>query len=216
MSLFSRRVLLVEDDRLLCSSLAESLRTYGLDTQCAENAKQAKRLLASFDPDVVICDIDLGQGPTGIDLITVVRRQRPDVVAILLSKHPDSISAGYSASDIPEGVAYLRKSLVHDAQALVEAIDQAAREQTTPLRHDKTPSSVLDSLTKTQKDVLRLMALGLSNQEISNRRGVSVSAVEQRIAEINRKLGITADGTTVPRVLAIREYISAAGVPKRS
>jgi DNA-binding NarL/FixJ family response regulator len=59
------------------------------------------------------------------------------------------------------------------------------------------------------------MALGLSNLEISNRRGVSVSAVEQRIAEINRKLGITSDGTTVPRVLAIREYITAAGVPKR-
>jgi DNA-binding NarL/FixJ family response regulator len=215
MTTFSRRVLLVEDDRLLCSSLAESLCAHGLDTKCAENAKEAKRLLASFDPDVVICDIDLGSGPTGIDFITVVRRQRPDVVAILLSKHPDSVSAGYSATDIPEGVAYLRKSLVHDATALVEAIDQAAREQTAPLRHDKTPSTVLDSLTKTQRDVLRLMALGLSNLEISNRRGVSVSAVEQRIAEINRKLGITSDGTTVPRVLAIREYITAAGVPKR-
>jgi len=211
---FRRRVLLVEDDRLLCSSLAEALAASGFEPRCAFSAKEAKKQLALFDPDVVVCDVDLGSGPTGIDLIAVVRRQRPGIVAILLTKHPDSVSAGYDVSDIPDGVTYLRKSLVHDAKALVEAIDQAAKEHAPPLRHDQTPSSVLDSLTKTQRDVLRMMALGLSNQEISTRRGVSVSAVEQRIAEINRKLGITSNGTTVPRVLAIREYITAAGVPK--
>jgi DNA-binding NarL/FixJ family response regulator len=216
MSLFTRRVLLVDDDRLLCSSLAQALTGYGFDPLCAFSAKEAKKQLVAFDPDVVICDIDLGSGPTGIDLINVLRRQRPTVVAMLLSKHPDSVSAGYTTSDIPDGVAYLRKSLVHDTKALVEAIDQAAKEHAAPLRHDKTPSSILDSLTRTQRDVLRLMALGLSNQEISKQRGVSLSAVEQRITEINRQLGITPDGTTVPRVLAIREYITAAGVPKRS
>lgn len=212
---FSRRVLLVEDDRLLCTTLAEALGNYGIVGRCAFSAKDAKKQLVDFDPDVVVVDIDLGFGPTGIDFISVVRRQRPDVVAILLSKHPDSISAGYQASDIPEGVAYLRKSLVHDAKALVDAIDEAARGHNPPPRHDRAKNSALDQLTKTQRDVLRLMALGLSNQEISKRRGVSVSAVEQRITEINRVLGIAQDGTSVPRVLAVREYIAAAGVPTR-
>jgi len=212
---FARRILLVEDDRLLCSSLSDALKGHGFDPRCAYSAAEAKKQLKAFDPDVVVCDIDLGSGPTGIDFISVVRRQRPEVVPILLSKHPDSISAGYDTTDIPDGVAYLRKSLVHDATALVAAIDEAAREHHTPLRHDKTPASVLDTLTKTQRDVLRLMAMGLSNQEISKRRGVSVSAVEQRVTEINRQLGIVTDGTTVPRVLAIREYITVAGIPKR-
>lgn len=212
---FSRRVLLVDDERLLCTTLAETLENYGMDTRCAFSAKEAKRLLAQFDPDVVIVDIDLGAGPSGIDFIGVVRRQYPEVVAMLLSKHPDSISAGYSSADIPEGVAYLRKSLVFDAQELVNAIDEAARGQNPPPRHDKATVTAIDNLTRTQRDVLHLMALGLSNQEISKRRGVTVSAVEQRITEINRTLGIVPDGTAVPRVLAIREYMSVVGVPQR-
>ena len=214
MNPFHRRVLLVEDDRLLCSTLAETLKTHNIDAACAFSAKEGKRLLSSFDPDVVVVDIDLGSGPTGVDFVSVVRRQRPEVVAILLSKHPDSISAGYKASDIPEGVTYLRKSVVHDVSALIGAIDDAVKGQHSS-RHDTPMGSALDKLTKTQRDVLRLMALGLSNQEISKRRGVSVSAVEQRITEINRVFGIVPDGTSVPRVLAIREYIDAVGLPKR-
>lgn len=214
MNSFHRRVLLVEDDRLLCATLGEALAGYNIEAKCAFSAKEAKRLLASFDPDVVVVDIDLGVGPSGVDFVQVVRRQHPDVVAILLSKHPDSISAGYKASDIPAGVYYLRKSLVHDVKALVTAIDDAVKGHPTP-DHDKPQGSVLEDLTKTQRDVLRLMALGLSNQEISKRRGVSVSAIEQRITEINRIFGIVSDGTSVPRVLAIRQYIDAVGLPKR-
>lgn len=215
MSTFSRKLLFVEDDRLLCASLAEALRGHGFDTRCAFCARDAKRELTRFDPDIVIADIDLGSGPTGIDFLSVVRRQNPDILAILLSKHPDAVSAGHRPADIPSGVAYLRKSLVHDTTALVAAIDQAVRDHAAPPRHDTKGSSGLDALTTTQREVLRLMSLGLSNQEIANRRGVSVSAVEQRITDINRALGITSDGTTVPRVLAIREYIQTAGLPRR-
>jgi len=212
---FSRRLLLVEDERLLGATLAQALSSQGFETRCAVNAKEAKRQLSDFDPDVVVVDIDLGPGPTGIDFINVVRRQSPEVLAILLSKHPDSISAGYSTKDIPDGVTYLRKSLVFDPQELVGAIDEAARGHNPPLRHDITSATVLDRLTKTQRDVLHLMALGLSNQEIAKRRGVTVSAVEQRITEINRVLDIVPDGTAVPRVLAIRQYMSVVGVPQR-
>ena len=212
--MFSRRVLLVEDDRLLGTALAQTLAAHNMDTRCVHSAKDAKRELVSFDPDVAVVDIDLGAGPSGIDFVQVVARQRPEIVAILLSKHPDSISAGYTVDDIPRGVFFLRKSLVHDPQALVEAIDSAVKGKAGDSLPNEASGTPLDALTRTQREVLRLMALGHSNLEISKRRGVSVSTVEQRITEINRIFGIVPDGTSVPRVLAIRQYIDAVGLPK--
>lgn len=212
---FQRRILVVEDDAFLCSLMAGALANEGFDARCAEGAIEAKKQVRAFDPDVVLVDIDLGDGPSGIDFIQMIRRTRPEIAAILLSKHADSQSAGISPADIPDGVAYLRKSLVHDTKALVAAIDDAARGHAESLRQDRASKGDLDRLTKSQREILHLMALGLSNQAIANRRGVSVSSVEQRVSEVFRAFNITSDGSTVPRVEAIRRYIAVCGIPER-
>lgn len=215
MAVFLRRILIVEDDPLLGSLLTGALSHEGFDTACAQTALEAKRALRTFDPDIVLADIDLGDGPSGIDLVTMVRQSRPDVVAIILSKYADSRGAGVTRGDIPPGVAYLRKSLVHDTNALVAAIDEAARGHTESLRHDQASKGDLDKLTRSQREVLHLMALGLSNQEIARRRGVSLSNIEQRISRIFKAFDLTASESVVPRVEAIRRYIQTNGVPER-
>lgn len=210
-----RRVLVVEDDGFMGSLMAGALTTEGFEAICAQSAVEAARTLKTFDPDVVLVDIDLGEGPSGIEFIQMVRKTRPEIAAVLLSKHADSESAGYKPSDIPEGVAYLRKSLVHDAAALVASIDESARGNAERLRQDRESKGALDLLTKSQREILHMMALGLSNAEIARRREVSVSNIEQRITEIFRAFGIHGSGEVVPRVEAIRRYITVCGVPER-
>lgn len=163
----------------------------------------------------MLVDIDLGEGPTGIDFIQVVSKTRPEIAAILLSKHADSVSAGLKGVHIPEGVAYLRKSLVHDTQALVDSINEAAKGRADHLRQDRQSKGLLDLLTKTQREILHMMALGLSNKEIAKQREVSLSSVEQRVSEIFKALNIPQDNTVVPRVEAIRRYIAVSGIPER-
>lgn len=212
---FMRRILVVEDDPLLGSLLTSALGHEGFEAQCAPSALDAKRKLKSFDPDIVLADIDLGDGPTGIDLVNLLHQTKPEVVAIILSKYADSRGAGSSHADVPPGVAYLRKSLVHDTAALVEAIDEAARGHAERFRHDRGDKGDLDKLTQSQREVLHLMALGFSNQEIAKRRGVSVSNVEQRISRIFKAFDLRLDGTVVARVEAIRRYIAVNGIPER-
>ena len=215
MTQFQRRILIVEDDAFIGSLMVGALNNEGFDARLALSAVVAKRQLKTFDPDVVLVDIDLGEGPNGIDLVQVVRKLNPAIAAILLSKHADSISAGLQGAHIPEGVAYLRKSLVHDTRELVQSINTAATGHVEHLRQDKEGKGALDLLTKTQREILRMMSLGLSNREIAKQRNVSLSSVEQRISELFKTLNIAQDGVVVPRVEAIRRYMAVSGVPKR-
>lgn len=215
MSVFLRRILVVEDDPLLGSLLTRVLDHEGFETECATSGLDAKRRLRSFDPDIVLADIDLGDGPNGIDLVNLLHQTRPEVVAIILSKYADSKGAGLAHADVPPGVSYLRKSLVHDTDALVEAINDAARGHSNKLRHDQANKGDLDKLSQSQREVLHMMALGLSNQEIAKRRQVSSSNVEQQISRIFKAFDLPTDGSVVPRVEAIRRYMSVNGIPER-
>lgn len=212
---FQRRILIVEDDVFMGSLMAEALTQYGFDTQLAESAVKAKRKVASFDPDAVLVDINLGDGPNGIQFIRMLMKSRPEIAPILLSKHADPVSAGAAASDVPEGVAYLRKSLMHDTAALVTAINDALNDSVPARRQDQENKGSLDLLTKAQREILHLMALGLSNKEIAKQRGVSVSNIEQRATEIYKAFDILKDDSVMPRVQAIRRYVAVAGMPER-
>ncbi len=214
---FQRRVLILEDDEFTGSLIAGALANEGFDTEYALSAADAKRKLGTFDPDAVLVDIDLGAGPNGLDFVQMVRKNHPDVAAILLSKHGDVATAGIPESRIPDGVAYLRKSLIHSTQKLAAAIDEALSGHANSLRHDRHSSGMLGSLTKTQRETLRLMALGHTNGEIARLRGTSVSSVEQVVAAIYRAFELAHDdATTVARVEAIRRYVAESGLPPRT
>ena len=212
---FKRRVLIVEDDTFLGSLMVEALSKNGFEADLAESAVLAKRKLASFDPDAVVVDIILGSGPNGIDFINFILKSNPGVAPIVLSKYADTASAGLAESEVPKGVTYLRKSLMLDTASLVSAINQALNDSSMAVRQDKVSKDTLDLLTTAQREILHLMALGLSNKEIARKRGVSVSSIEQRATEIYKTFGIAQDDILMPRVQAIRRYISVAGMPEQ-
>lgn len=197
------------------SLMAEALSNQGFRTALAESAVAAKRLVGEFDPDAALVDVNLGDGPNGIEFIRMLRHSRPEIAPILLSKHADSESAGIAGVEIPAGVTYLRKSLMHDVDALVAAINEALSDAAPARRQDAESKGKLDSLTRTQREILHQMALGLSNAEIARLRGVSVSNIEQRATEIYRAFDLLNEKAVTPRVQAIRIYVAVAGMPER-
>lgn len=213
--MFPRRVLVVEDDEFTGSLMAGALAHAGFETHLAVNALDAKRAVSTFDPDAMLVDIDLGTGPNGVDLVRMLRKSNPGIALILLSSFADTASAGVQKSRIPEGVSYLRKSLIHTTDGLVNAINEAMKGHSKPLRQDELSSSELEKLTDIQREILKMMALGLTNPEIALQRQTSLSAVEQHVAKIFKALNISGSEHLVPRVEAIRMYVSESGLPKR-
>ena len=212
---FRRRLLVVEDDVMMASLLARVLTEEGFDPRIAADVEEARKLVDEFDPDCALIDLSLGSGPSGADLATVLHHQRPDIALILLTRYPDLRSAGLGDYEVPPNCGFLRKDKVSDPQFLVAAIERVLRDHAAEVRDDTDPERPLGNLTQQQMDILRLMALGYTNDVIAEVKGSSRSSVERWVAGILQSMDIDGRGRLNPRVEAVRRYIAVVGVPER-
>jgi DNA-binding NarL/FixJ family response regulator len=207
-----RSVLVVEDQALMASLLSDALGSAGFDVHHAPDVPSALEAIEDFDPDAAVLDIDLGPGPTGFDLGTVLARTRPDIALLFLTDKPESALMPFHVTDIPANAGFLLKGQVCDLKTLVEALEAVLHDRPDLARHAyDTPG--LEGLTPEQLELLRGVAMGLTNGVIARRHGVAESTVERWIVALLRQLGICSRNGVNPRVEAARRYIAACGLP---
>lgn len=202
------RVLVVENDRLLCQTLAAALREWGIEVVGAvAGAHEATQLAAEQPFDVLLTDLELGQGPNGIVLAHALRRQQPDLGIVVLTSYADPRLIGAKLSQLPAGAEYVVKQNVADLDVVRRAVARVA------LRGGDEGGSVdIDSpLTDAQVEIMRLVAEGLSNAEIARRRFNTEKSVEVSVSRILRQLGIASDRSRNPRVEIARAYFEMSG-----
>ena len=211
-----RRLLLVDDDPLMTRLLCEVLEQKGFEVAAAHSVANARDALLAFDPDIALVDLEMGGGPSGVDMAHLIHERHPGVVIIILTRYPDLATAGYPDANLPPGAGFVRKDLVEDPDQIVAAIDAVVAERADDVRDDRDGARAFDMLTRAQLEVLTLMAQGFDNDAIASRRGCSVSSVANLIAEIYRRLGIDPRGELNPRVEAVRQFAQASGLPERT
>lgn len=199
---------------MVAALLKESLESAGFEVLNAYSALEASSRAKQFDPDVAILDINLGAGPSGVDLAFLLHKGYPGIALALLTKHPDLRTAGFTKEDVPPGCGFIRKDMVTNSQHIVEAIEAVIANKAN-FREDIDPERPLSTLTSAQIEALRLVAQGYTNAEIAKRRNTSVRAVEQLLGAVFVTLNIDVDGPINPRVEAVRKFISAAGTPEQ-
>jgi DNA-binding NarL/FixJ family response regulator len=210
----SRRLLVVEDEPLVAALLQEALSGAGFTVVAAHSAAEAKKAAKDFDPDIAVLDINLGSGANGIDLAFVLQATYPGIALVILTKHPDLRTAGFSKNDLPPGCGFLRKDLIRDSKHIVSAIEEVIAKPSN-VRQDSDPQRPLAKLTSAQIEVLRMLSQGHTNAAIAAKRGTSIRATEQLINLVYLGLGIPVDGDINPRVEATRLFINATGMPDR-
>ena len=209
-----RRILLVEDDQLTRSLLAEMLESSGFVVATAPAAADARRAFRLLDPDALVLDVDLGPGPTGFDVADALLATAPHLAVLFLTNLPDSRFAGRDPDSLPPGVGYVRKENLTSSGVLVEALDAVLRENRAAIpRDDLDPQRPMGGLSGTQIAVLRMVALGMSNEQISQARGTSSRAVRNVISRALATIGSSEDPEGAGRVTAARNYMLAAGIP---
>lgn len=197
------RVAIVCDDeqfsRTLVSSVVEQL---GYVVHSCDSASETLSLAAELDPDLVVIDLDLGEGPTGIDVLRYIQADIPWVAGVILTGHR---SPQLVRKDLPrtvEGVAYLVKSDLRSTKDLAEAIESAvAGTQSWPEQRGDLPR-----LTSAQADLLKMINDGLSNDEIAKKRECSVRSAERLVVRLYRTMGIDNHSGANARVVAARMY----------
>lgn len=210
-----RRLLIVEDEPLVAALLQEALEGAGFTVRTAQSALEATTIAREFDPDIAVLDINLGAGANGVDLAFILHKQYPGIALMLLTKHPDLRTAGFSKNDVPEGCGFIRKDMIKDSKHIVQSIEEVIANQQR-VRQDIDPARPFGNLTTAQVDALRMVAQGYTNAEIARRRRTSVRAVEQLLNAVFVALNIDVEGPINPRVEAVRRFIVAAGTPERT
>lgn len=214
------KLLIAEDDYLVRegarSVLENHPRTEVLGT--AGNPDELRDLLVRTDPDVVLLDIRMP--PTysteGIALAREIRRDHPRTGVVVLSQHDDPEYVLELLNDGADGVAYLLKERLGDADRLVQAIEEVAdggsvldpKIVSTLLEAQRRRStSSIANLTPREVEVLTLMATGKGNAAIARELSIAERSVEKHSNAIFRKLGLAEDVDLNRRVAAVLFFL---------
>lgn len=202
------RVLFVEDDPFTRSIIGDGLTDAGFETRTARTVSDALEAVATFDPHVVVTDLDLGPvgTPSGADLLARLAEQRPWVGGIVLSIHRDVRLALGESHGLPPGVRHIVKSDVQSMDQLVEAIRNCLEPVSTSQGREDEGGAGYFVVSKSQAAVLRLMAEGLSNEAIARHRGIALRSAESLIQRTFQSLGLTDRPDINPRVVAVRMW----------
>ena len=214
------RIVVVEDLYLLRDGLVRLLEAYDHEVVAAVgDGPTALRALSEHRPDVAVVDVRLP--PTysdeGLQVALEARREQPGLPVLILSQHIEQLYARELLAEGGSGVGYLLKDRVFDAEQFIEAVERVARGGTSldPAVVAKILNagsvSRLDALTDRERDVIALMAEGLSNQAIAQRLFLSEGAISKHTTAIFAKLGIAADDNSNRRVLAVLTFLGTAG-----
>ena len=162
----------------------------------ARDGRTALRLARELLPDLVVLDISLPE-INGIEVATTLLAEQPDCRVLMLTVHEERaylrqlIEGGVSGYLLKRSAADELIRAMHAVMAGGVYIDPAvaAKAMLRPTRSAQPKSGEAAELSERESDVLRLVAGGHSNKEISARLGISVKTVETYKARAMDKLG---------------------------
>jgi DNA-binding NarL/FixJ family response regulator len=212
------RVVVAEDAVLLREGVVRLLTEAEMDVVGqAGDAEDLLRKVRAHKPDVAVVDIRMppGNADDGLQAALVIRKELPDTGVLVLSQYAEDHYAMQLLGDGAEGVGYLLKDRVGDVDAFVDAVRRvgsggsALDPEVVSRMVGRKQDDPLEELTPREREVLELMAQGLSNKGICEKLVLSERAVERHITGVLSKLGIPATGHEHRRVLAVLAYLES-------
>jgi len=212
------RIVLADDSVILREGLARVLRAQGLDV--VAQVGTAPELLAAVDrlrPDLAIVDIRMPPTQTDEGLVAAeqLRTRHPSVGVLVLSQYVEAEYALRLLERGERGAGYLLKDRVLDVSELGEAVrrigeggsvvDPALVAQLVA----QPTNGRLGGLTERERDVVALMAEGLSDRGIAERLVVTPKTVETHVRHIFAKLDLPRGAAENRRVHAVLAFLRA-------
>jgi len=213
------RVVIADDAAIVRDGVAALLREHGFDVVAtAGDAVGLHEAVEHHRPDVAVVDIRMPPTHTNEGLVAAeaIRAAHPETGVLVLSQHLEPEYALRLVGDSPACGGYLLKDRIADADVLLEAVARVARGGcvvdpglTDDLVRSARASGSLAELTDREREVLSLLAQGLSNRAIAERLVVTGRTVETHIGQIFLKLGLREEGAEHRRVAAVLAYLRA-------
>jgi DNA-binding NarL/FixJ family response regulator len=211
------RVVIADDVMLTRAGVSRLLSDAGMKVVAeVGDAEELLRAVEVHRPDVAVVDIRMPPTHTdeGLAAARSIRAEYPDVGVLVLSQYVEPLFAMQLLEDHPERCGYLLKERVFDVAILLDAIrrindgdtviDSTIVSRLVGSKHREGP---LASLTPREREVLALIAEGLSNRAIAERMYVSERTVEAHVSQIFLKLRLPDTPDRHRRVLAVVAHL---------
>ncbi|WP_280236275.1 response regulator transcription factor [Nocardia cyriacigeorgica] len=209
----SLRVVIAEDSAILRDGLAGLLTERGHQVVAmVGDATNLSDVVAEHAPDVAVVDVRMPPTYTDEGLLAAIelRRKFPLTGVLVFSQWVETRYATELLASGANGVGYLLKDRVADVGEFMEALDRVATggtaldpEVVSQLMGASRQQQALDRLTPREREVLELMAQGLTNGAIARSLTVTERAVEKHIGNIFTKLDLPPSETHHRRVMAV-------------
>jgi DNA-binding NarL/FixJ family response regulator len=210
------RVLVVEDEEFTRSLLVNALQGEGFDVVAStSSASYALKVAPRMDVDAALLDLNIGTGPTGLDLALGLRRLIPNIGIVFLTSYKDPRLLGSQQTMVPFGSIYMEKGGLSDLTKIRRAIEKSIVNGKLGQMKKNVDIKILprlSNLSNSQVEIIRLVADGLSNFEIAKQRSVTEKSVEQTLSRIMKKLNMPMDERKNRRVELAKFYRYQTGV----
>ena len=209
------RVIVVDDSLLVREGLVALLAVHGHDVaEVVDNPAAVPALVRAHAPDVVLVDIKMPPTYTdeGLRLAAGIRSAHPGTGVLVLSQYLVASYAALLLDRSPERVGYLLKDNVLRPEVLEDAMRRVATGGTfvDPLLVARMVSAdaSLAILSAREREVLGLMAEGLSDRGIAERLTVSLQTIYTHVQHVFAKLELPATSSDNRRVRAVVAYLT--------
>lgn len=211
--------IVADDSVLLRDGIVRLLTDSGIDVVAAVgDADALLDAVVEHQPD--LCLVDVRMPPThtdeGLRAAVEIRRRFPKIAVLVLSQYVEERYAAELLEGDVAGVGYLLKDRVIDVEDFLGSLRRVASggsavdaEVISQILGRSRRTSELERLTTREREVLGLMAEGLSNGGIADRLVVSNGAIEKHISNVFMKLGLEVGEGAHRRVLAVLTYLRA-------
>jgi DNA-binding NarL/FixJ family response regulator len=212
------RVVVAEDDVLLREGLASLLDRSGFHVVGqAGNGVELLAMVREVKPALVVTDIRMppNHSTEGLDVARVIREELPATAILVLSAH---VEVEHAMELLASGhrIGYLLKSRVIDVEEFIDTLGRIAKGASvvdpalvTELVSARRPHDPLAVLSTREREVLALMAEGLSNAGIAHRIWIAEGTVEKHVRSIMQKLNLPETGDDHRRVRAVIAFLEA-------
>ncbi len=209
------RVLVVEDEEFTRSLIVNALQSVDIEVVLeSASATYALKTATRMKLDAAILDLNLGRGPTGLDLALGLRRNLPNIGIVFLTSYKDPRLLGANSTMAPYGSMYLQKSSIRDISKIKRAIERSVEMSTDAQVRSNIPLRNLahtNDLTDVQIEIVKMVSEGMSNQEIAKSRNVTEKSIEQTLSRILKKANIEMDDKKNRRVELALYYLRQTG-----
>ncbi|MFG1790313.1 response regulator transcription factor [Nocardia altamirensis] len=209
----SLRIVIAEDSAILRDGLAGLLAERGHEVVAmVGDASTLSDVVGTHNPDVAVVDVRMPPSFTDEGLLAAIelRRKYPMTGVLVFSQWVETRYATELLAGGASGVGYLLKDRVADVGDFIDALHRVATggtaldpEVVSQLMGASRQQDSLARLTPREREVLELMAQGLSNNAIAGALTVTERAVEKHIGNIFTKLDLPPSDTHHRRVLAV-------------